>query len=103
VYFQLSAQAFPYYALVAYRKSLHILPYREASWFQVIVAKSKEERWDGAQWGHIRATREPYMPPSLSSLFICFAFFLLFLLDSDIALEPKTSSLFLTFSYSVTL
>jgi hypothetical protein len=39
----------------------------------------------------------------LSSLFICFAFFLLFLLDSGIALESMTSSLFLTFSYSVTL
>jgi hypothetical protein len=32
-----------------------------------------------------------------------FTFILLFLLDSGIALESKTSSLFLTFSYSVTL
>jgi hypothetical protein len=61
----------------------------------------KEERWEGAQIGHIMAMRRIYAP--LSSLFMCFSFFLLFLLDSNIALESKTSSLFLSFSCSASL
>ncbi len=61
-------------------------------------------RWspDGA---HMTATRESasYMRLPLPSPFIWIAFLVLFLLDSVEALEAKTSSLFLSFSYSAAL
>jgi hypothetical protein len=47
-------------------------------------------------------TGETHMPPSLISLHL-FCFLPPFLLDGGIALEPKTSSLFLSFSYNVSL
>ena len=52
---------------------------------------------------HVTATKEPSYDSPLPSLFICFAFSLLFLLDSVIALEPRTSSLFCSFNYSIPL
>ena len=66
-------------------------------WQSTIVATLNEERRDGAQMEHIKATGESHICIPPSSLFICYAFLLLFLLDSGTALEPRTYSLFLFF------
>ena len=52
---------------------------------------------------HVMVTRETGICVPLSSLFVYFALLLLILFDGDLALESKTSSLFLTFSYSASL
>lgn len=70
--------------------------------FGVIVeAKPKEERYEMELRWSIKRRQESHICLPPPSLFICFALLFLFLLDGVIALESKTSSLFLSFSYSM--
>jgi hypothetical protein len=64
--------------------------------------KGREMRWSPEE-AHKGDKREPSICFPPSSLFIWFAYLLLFLLDSVIALEAITFSLFHSFSYSGSL